>query len=394
MPKIRKILEMSVFDKAIERMVAVYEAGHRVMVSFSAGKDSGICLEICRIAAKMADRLPVEVVMRDEEIMYPGTFEYAERIAAEPDIDFNWVYACQPIVNAYDRHKPYFWVFDPDLGPDQWVRQPPDFAYRIEHLNIQQITIPARFPPPPGKELYNVMGLRAQESAVRLMGLFQSGGYVTKPNEFGVRGCRPIYDWKDGDVWKAIRDNKWDYNSAYDVMSRLGVRKTMLRIAPPTMNAAGCKSLALAASAWPGWFEKVTHRLDGVRLAVNYGKRAIEPLRRRGETWEACYDRTCLRNAPEWIRPRAQAVKDIVLKRHNGHSPHALPEVAPCMTCMGNMGSWKRLAMAMYHGDPFCLKATFRRKGDKAKGKLPLDYIEPEFFKPGSGTWGGTPNFS
>ena len=64
----------SVFDAAIDRMLVLYEEGHRVIVSFSGGKDSGICLEICRIAATIANRLPVEVAMRDEEIMLPGTF--------------------------------------------------------------------------------------------------------------------------------------------------------------------------------------------------------------------------------------------------------------------------------------------------------------------------------
>jgi len=49
-------------------MVEVYEAGHHVVVSFSAGKDSGVCLEVCLLAAKETGNLPLDVVMRDEEI--------------------------------------------------------------------------------------------------------------------------------------------------------------------------------------------------------------------------------------------------------------------------------------------------------------------------------------
>ena len=75
----RRYLNKSVFDLAIDRMVDLYEEGHRIVVSFSGGKDSGICLEICIIAATMTGRLPVEVVMRGEEIMLPGTFEYSKR---------------------------------------------------------------------------------------------------------------------------------------------------------------------------------------------------------------------------------------------------------------------------------------------------------------------------
>jgi predicted phosphoadenosine phosphosulfate sulfurtransferase len=117
-------LEKSVFDAALDRLIAVYSEGHRVVVSFSAGKDSGVCLELCIIAARLTNRLPVEVAMRDEEIMYPGTFEYAERCAARPEIKFHWLIAGQPIVNIFNREQPYWWVFDPDAEP-LWVRRPP-----------------------------------------------------------------------------------------------------------------------------------------------------------------------------------------------------------------------------------------------------------------------------
>ena len=113
----RRKTGLNVFDQAIDRMVEVYEQGHRVVVSFSAGKDSGVAMEICAIAAALTNRLPVEVIMRDEEIMFPGTFEYAERVAARPDIDFHWIYARQPIINVFNRENPYWWVFDPLLDP-------------------------------------------------------------------------------------------------------------------------------------------------------------------------------------------------------------------------------------------------------------------------------------
>lgn len=68
-------LSTSVFDESLDRLELLYRAGHRVVVSFSGGKDSGICLEMALIAAANTGRLPVEVVMRDDEVMVPGTFE-------------------------------------------------------------------------------------------------------------------------------------------------------------------------------------------------------------------------------------------------------------------------------------------------------------------------------
>ena len=378
----RRALGKTVFDAALDRMVELYSEGHRIIVSFSAGKDSGVCLEVCILAASITNRLPVEVIMRDEEIMFPGTFEYAERMANRPEIDFHWIYANQPIINIFNREKPYWWVFDPLLPPDQLVRQPPARAYKIAEQNIQGMITPDRFPPAPGKKLFTVVGLRVSESINRMRGLYASGGYTTvRPNDWGVYYARPIYDWADGDIWKAIRDNKWDYNEAYDVMHRLGVDKNKLRIAPPTMTAASTEHLPVAMRAWPVWFDKVCQRLPGIRTAANFGRRAISPLRRIDESWQQCFQRTCIDEAPPWIASRADTLRREALRFHNSHSTEPFPDVALCPKC-GQHGSWKQMSNVIYNGDPF-----LSRLGSQFQRQLP--YVEPEFFRPGSGTWGG-----
>src|SRR5262250_2568585 len=100
-------LDSNVFDAALDRIISLYSAGHEIVVSFSGGKDSGVVTELAILAAQMTNRLPVKVVMRDEEIMFPGTFEYSERIAARPEVDFHWIIARQPIVNVFNRRSPY-----------------------------------------------------------------------------------------------------------------------------------------------------------------------------------------------------------------------------------------------------------------------------------------------
>lgn len=369
-------LNITVFDAAIERMIRLYKNGDRVIVSFSGGKDSGICLEICRIAAAETNRLPVEVAMRDEEIMVPGTFEYCERVAAEPDIEFHWMIANQPVVNMFNRKNPYFWVFDSALKPEDWVRIPPEIAYIIPEKHIQGMVTPDRFPPAKGKDLISVIGLRVQESPTRRMAVHKSKGFLTKGNSYGVRYARPIYDWKDGDVWKAIRDNSWDYNSAYDVMNRLGVSCNDLRIAPPTQVAAELDKLSLFASAWPKWFDKVCKRLPGVRTASMFKRFAVEASRKYGESWQDCFNRECVENAPNWIGERALKVANHCVARYRSHSNDPFPDVASCPRC-GRLNSWRTVVKAMYMGDPFSLKQSV------------IAPVEPEFFRPGSGTWGG-----
>lgn len=387
MPRVN--INGNVFDQAVERMQVLFAEGHRVVVSFSCGKDSGVAVEVCLLAMKAAGKgngpVPqLDVVMRDEEILYPGSFEYAERMAArKSEINFHWLIANQPITNVFNRANPYFWVFDPTLPPEEWVRQPPSFAQYIQGLHIGEINSAKRFPPAPGKKVYSVLGLRTSESARRLMGIHSSGGYICLPDKDGMWGATPLYDWTDDDVWKAINDFKWDYNQAYDVMNKMGVPKKSLRIAPPTLNAASVKHLGIAARAWPMWFDKVATRLKGVRTAAKFGDRAVKPLRRYGETWEQCFMRECVTNAPApWIMERAVKLMEIKLARHAAHSTAPFPENKNCHECASN-GSWMALAHNMYGGDPFCLKAS------------ELQYMEPEFFRPGSGTWsGGKPTWT
>ena len=379
----RRALASNVFEAAVERMTAVYAEGHRVVVSFSGGKDSGICLEVCVLAARATGRLPVEVVMRDDEIMLPGTFEYAERLTQREDLRFRWVVARQPIVNIFNRERPYFWAFDPEVSPEEWVRTFPPFAEEIPHYNIQFIACPEYYPPRAGKLLVVVVGLRVDESQRRALGLHSSGQHLTRIKG-GMRYARPIYDWRSGDVWKAIHEHGWDYNRAYDSMSKLGVSPTRLRIAPPTMSAASVHELGIAAKAWPQWFDRVCQRLPGVRTAARFGRRAVEPQRRLGETWKQCFERTCLEEAPEWIRDRAARAYAAIMHMHRKHSVQDLPETVTCDGCRVHwLASYRVLAKVLYTGDPLSLKAD----------ALKLGYVEPEFFRPGSGVWGGTPTW-
>ena len=377
----RRHLDYNVFEAAVARMVPLYRKGHRVIVSFSSGKDSTVCLEVCRIAAELTNRLPVEVMMRDEEILFPGSFEYAERVMRRPDVVFHWLVAHQPIVNVANRANPYYWVFDPELKPEQWMRPMPPWAVEIPNKNILDLVTVARFPPPPGKKLYNVIGLRASESLARNLAIHSQKGYLTAPGKNGDIGARPIYDWGDGDVWKAIADNGWDYNRAYDAFMRMGMKKRDLRIAPVAMIAKSWRQLQMASKIWPRWYDRLSERLPGVRQVAMFGLRALQPLHRPNESWQETFYRECINEAPQWIAQRATLAMKTRLRAHAAHSSEPFPDVHPCHNCGVQPASWKELAIYLYQGDPFSL----RNPG--------LPYVEPEFFRPGSGTWGGKPTW-
>lgn len=265
----KQFYSQNVYDAAIERTVKAFKEGHRVIVAFSAGKDSGVALEIAIEAARKTGNLPVEVWMRDEEIMYPGTYEYAERVANRKEVKFHWLISAQASVNIFNRNNPYYWVFDERLRPDQWMRTPPDFAKRIDTKSLYNVVNPQSFPPPEGKFLYVLMGVRGSESRRRNMIIHQSGGElsgVTKEKGSKIdrsleRHFRPIYDWTTKDVWLAIKEKGWDYNDAYNVFTRFQVPREAQRIAPVTMTTHGIELLKIASKAWPEWFDRLSDRL-------------------------------------------------------------------------------------------------------------------------------------
>lgn len=386
-------LGYDVFDAALQRITELYAEGHTLVVSFSGGKDSGVCLELCLIAAEQTGRLPVNVCIQDEEVMYPGTPEYIERVARRENVNFKWFMCHQPCLNIFNRANPYFWAFDQMLKPEQWVRQiPSDLVVHNPELNIESIVNPKWFPVAPGKMLIDVVGLRVSESAKRMLGLVSSGGHLTGPgaSRGGVefRKLRPIYDWSDADVWKAYKDNKWDYNKAYDVMHRMGVPMKAMRIGPPTMTVHSADLLKTASKAWPKWFDKVCMRLQGVRQVAQFGSLVARPHRKLNETWEDCYNRVCIDEAPaKWIKDRAITLKEHMLYVHSKHSNLPLPQTHSCFECGGaGIACWRRMTEVMFNGDPFSLRVA-----SIARQKFP--YMEPEFFRTGAGYWGGTPTW-
>jgi predicted phosphoadenosine phosphosulfate sulfurtransferase len=296
-----------------------------------------------------------------------------------------------PVINVFNRHNPYWYTFDPQLNPDEWVRKPPSYAYEIPEKEIRNVITGQRFPPPEGRELFAVTGIRSSESPNRVMAIHSSGRSqvnrnngtmadawltATPSGKNEVNTARPIYDWEDGDVWKFINDMQLDYNQAYDVMYRMGVPRRQIRVAPPTQKIGAISQLQKIHGAWPQWFDKVCQRLPGVRSAVQFGTRALRPERQLGEDWQATYKRCVLGpNNPDWIRERGEHVMTQVLAYHSHHSTAPFPQASDCPLCQRGLNSWKQLAHTMYLGDPFGEKQPYAKR------------LEPDFFRPGAGKW-------
>lgn len=369
----------NVYQAAKERLREHYEAGDRVVISTSGGKDSTVVMELAIEVARETNRLPVEVMHRDEEIMAPGTFEYLERVYHRPEVELHWCIAGQAIINAYNRYQPYWWVFDPD-EKDKWVRPIPPQAQWIENKLIEGMTSIDRFPVNPGNRLVAVTGLRAAESITRLARIASTRGALTKhPTAFGAYTLAPIYDWQDDDVWTYIKTKGIDYNEIYNALYRIGVPKRNQRIAPPTMRQ-GITQLPYLQKLYPQWFDKVNTRCPGTLAAAYYGKKSLYPLIYPGQTWQDVMYwiiEDADQHAP-WLAKRCRQALHDQEERHKSHSNQPLPMTRSkhCRQCLPKApGSWEALAKTLYNGDPW------------SHYNQDLPPLEPEEVKPGTGYW-------
>lgn len=372
----KRLLGNSVIEESLSRIEDLYKGGHRVVVSFSGGKDSTVVLNLARMATQRLGLDPPEVVFVDEEIFLPGTFEYALKTAESGHYDFYWVITASETINLYDRQCPYFWSYDMSC-PDVWMQQPPEWAYYIAETSYKSAISKIRFPPDEGKRLYVLTGVRSSESLVRRRSVNASGGHIIKtPTQFQAYYSRPIYDWSEGDVWKFIHENKIDYNSAYDSMFRMKVNMRNLRVACPVASLGQLELLQAFATWNPSWFSRLNRRVRGVDQAVRYGERCVRPVRVPGETWQMCLDRLIKDpNQPEWARYQAEngrRVMEATHKRHAGSAP--FPDDRQCDQC-GQVGSYRRLAVNFYI--PFGMSNHVIKWGPWAR-KFRPDFYHPE----------------
>jgi len=103
------------------------------------------------------------------------------------------------------------------------------------------------------------------------------------------------------------------------------------------MVKASAFGLKVAMKAWPRWFTKVAKRLPGVRAVARYGTSVIQPHRQLHETWEECFKRSCIKDAPKWIAERSTKVMNYMLALHSRHSQMPFPQVTRCPFCISKM---------------------------------------------------------
>ena len=305
--------EKTVFEAAQDRCRKIMSWPQKPVVSFSGGKDSTCVLMMMLGAATEAGRLPMDVVMFDEELIDPDTIEYVRQVAAWPELSFHWF--CVPVQHTLLSDKRAHWLTWDPAERARWGRAMPSQAiteidgYVPGKMGIKE----AIFLYYAGEEITDSTGIRMEESFNRLRNVLMAGTWIQEVK--GGKIVKPIYDWRWQDVWRAVLLNSWPHSAFYDKQWLKGVSPKRQRVAP-WGNVAAPQEAAHYAEFYGEFWERAIRRLPELRAAARYGMTGLyrkAQRKPRHMTWaEYCYHLIEQNADPEvrafWKRAMEQAL--------------------------------------------------------------------------------------
>lgn len=280
---------MNVYEATQMRLKVMFDNFENVLVAFSGGKDSGICVNVCYEYAKQHGLLhKLAIYHEDYEGGYPQTFDYVERVFdSMPEIRRYWL--CLPIKAACSVSMfQTSWIPWNEDEKDIWIRDIPNkpYVYRMDNIWFHfkkgtsgfdfRIQFANEFAKKYGTTAV-VVGIRVDESLSRRaiitskhrVNIFKGLKY-TKLNNDLTTNFYIIYDWNVSDVWVANARFKWDYNKLYDIYYQAGLNAPEMRTASP-FHACGQNHLKLFRVICPSVWGRMVSRVNGVNFTGIYG---------------------------------------------------------------------------------------------------------------------------
>ena len=318
--------DKTVYEAVQERIKFIFDEFDNVLVSFSCGKDSGVCLNLFYDYAKAHGLLDkMGMYYMDYEADYEATDEYAKRSFEEGFDGIRKYWLCLPIsAQCSCSMTETYWIPWDEDKKDIWVKDMPDNPYVVNEHNVEfdfkkgsygadtRTQFTKWYSSKYGKTAV-IVGIRCDESLSRLSTITSQhrvnmyhGVRYSKKIDDKTYAFYPIYDWTTDDVWVANAKFEWDYNKAYDLMYYAGVPVSQMRIASP-FHSCGQASLKLYRALSPNSWGKMVSRVNGVNFMGIYGgtvatgyKKATKP---DGFTWKE-YANFLLNTLPDDIRER------------------------------------------------------------------------------------------
>lgn len=253
---------------ARQRLINVCSSGVRVYVSVSGGKDSIVLsdLVLSLIREGRIDPKQIIAVFIDEEAMFDSAIKTTAALRKRfiaAGCEFRWYCVEVKHFNCFNQltNDETFICWDSTI-PDRWVRPMPKFAITDHPRLDRRKESYQSFMPKVTRDGVSVVGVRVAESLQRLNTFKQdwdgSGGLFW-----------PIYDWKDTDIWRYIRDHDLDFPESYLHLYQTGRTRREMRISQ-FFSIDTAKSLVRMAEHEPDLMDRIIRREPNAYLASLY----------------------------------------------------------------------------------------------------------------------------
>ncbi len=373
MRSLKKPLPIDVLSAARERISRVFDDFPCIYVSFSAGKDSTVMLQLVMDEAIRRSR-KVGVLFIDLEAQYHLTIEHMRNTCEvyRDNIELFWVCLPLSLRNAVSSYQPQ-WICWDHADRDMWVRELPDLAisdpayFPFFQHGMEFEDFIAEFGDWYGKGVPTAcfVGIRADESLNRFRAIMMDasrhdGLRWTCWKGGGVFNAYPIYDWRTQDIWVYHAKTGRPHNHLYDLMHRAGLSIHQMRICQPYGDDQR-KGLWLYHIIEPDTWSRVVARVNGANSGALYAQDSgnilgnIRIKKPPGHSWES-FTKLLLASLPDRSKLHYENKFAVFLHwyKDRGYTSGIPDEADPKLEASRKAPSWRRLCKVLLKNDWWC----------------------------------------
>lgn len=369
---------IDVLTAARARMAWAFEQFPRLYLSFSAGKDSTVMLQLAAEEARKRKR-KIGVLLVDLEAQYAETIKHALAmfVRYQDVIEPYWISLPISLRNAVSIEQTHWRCWDPAMR-EAWVRQPPAFAI-TDGWELDFFTAGMEFEDfveafgkwySRGELTGCMVGIRSDESLNRYVALTRQkatykGRCWTTRMPGSVYNLYPIYDWKTEDIWTYHARSGNPYNRVYDLMHKADVPLGSMRICQPYGDDQR-KGLWLFHLLEPETWAKVVERVAGANSGalhcrdVGNMQGVIQVSKPDGYTWQG-YAEFLLETLPP---PTAEHYRIKIAAFRKWWEERGYPQGIPDegdrkKESKKQTPSWRRVCRVLLRNDYWCRGLSF-----------------------------------
>lgn len=265
----KRYIDEDVYTMAKRRIKHVIRTFDSVLVSFSGGKDSLATLYLVdEVYKEMGIDEKVKVIFRDEEVIPDDVIQFVISEAQSGKWDFRY-YAIPLESSKLILGETYDYIqWDSER---EWVRQPPEFAIRLEKGDkrvFNQYEADEFICKDEVGRVAIINGIRADESLVRFQSsvMKKNENYILSTKDRRIKFVRPIYDWTEDDIFIYFYKAGIPYAPIYNKQMW---NKQQLRVATP-LHAESAKQLGKLRTIYPTFYEQILKVFPEVEVQDRY----------------------------------------------------------------------------------------------------------------------------